>query len=582
MDNKQIAEILEEIGTLLELKGENPFKCRAYHNASRVVASLMTDLKQLSESGELKKIKGIGEGLAEKIVELIQTGKSEYHEQLKNSLPPGLLDMLRIPGLGPKRIKVLFDKLNITSIEKLKEAAEKKQLEELDGFGEKIEENILRGIELIKKHADKYLYPVAREAADRIVNELKKNKSIIRVEVAGSLRRRKEIIGDIDILASAKKSDAPKIMKSFTTHPDVAEIIAAGETKSSVILNSGIKCDLRIVSDNEFPFALAYFTGSKEHNVEMRSLSKKFGLSLNEYGFSELGEEEKRGKVKRKIKCTNESEIYRTLELTYIPPELRENMSEIEAAAKNKLPKLVDEKDISGTFHCHTNYSDGINTLDEMAKAAMNLGWEYLGIAEHSKSAGYAGGLSVERVIQQIKEIDKLNSGYKDFRIFKGIEVDILSDGSLDYDTKTLEMFDFVIAAVHSKFGMTENDMTKRIIKGMKNKYVTMLAHPTGRLLLEREAYPVNMNEVINAASDYGKIVEINAHPHRLDLDWRLCKFAKEQGVKIAINPDAHSIKGLEYVWYGVGIARKGWLEKNNILNTLSLKEITKWIDNTK
>ena len=582
MDNKQIAEILEEIGTLLELKGENPFKCRAYHNASRVVASLMTDLKQLSERDELKKIKGIGEGLAEKIVELIQTGKSVYHEQLKNSLPPGLLDMLRIPGLGPKRIKVLFDKLNITSIEQLKEAAEKKQLEELDGFGEKIEENILRGIELIKKHADKYLYPTAKEAADRVINDLKKIKAVIRVEVAGSLRRRKEIIGDIDILASAKKNDTPKIMKSFTTHPDVAEIIAAGETKSSVILNSGISCDLRVVSEEEFPFALAYFTGSKEHNVEMRSLSKKFGLSLNEYGFSELGEEEKRGKAKRKIKCKGESEIYRTLELAYIPPELRENMSEIEAAAKNKLPKLVDEKDIRGTFHCHTDYSDGLNTLDEMAKAAMKLGWEYLGIAEHSKSAGYAGGLSVESVKQQIKEIDKLNSGYKDFRIFKGIEVDILSDGSLDYDSKTLEMFDFVIAAVHSKFGMAENDMTKRIIKGMKNRYVTMLAHPTGRLLLEREAYPVNMNEVINAASDYGKIIEINAHPHLLDLYWRLCKFAKGQGIKIAINPDAHNIRGLEYVWYGVGIARKGWLEKKDILNTLSLKEITKWIDNTK
>jgi DNA polymerase (family X) len=581
MDNKQVAEILEEIGTMLELKGENQFKCRAYQNASRVVASLTTEVKQLSESGELRKIKGIGEGLAEKINELIKTGKSVYYEELKNSLPPGLMDMLRIPGLGPKRVKILFEKLNITTIEKLKVASENKQLENLDGFGTKIEENILKGIEQLKKHADKYLYPVAKDAADKIIDQLKKIKAIKRIEVAGSLRRRKEIIGDIDILTSAKITETPKIMKAFISHQDVAEIIALGETKTSVILKSGINCDLRVVSDEEYPFALAYFTGSKEHNVEMRSLSKKFGLSLNEYGFSEIGEEEKRGKAKRKIKCQGEEDIYKTLELEYIPPELRENMGEIEAASKNKIPKLIKEKDIRGTFHCHTNYSDGINTLEEMAKAAQDLGWEYLGIAEHSKSAAYAGGLSVEKVKQQLKEIDKLNSGINKFRVFKGIEVDILSDGSLDYDGKTLEQFDFVIASVHSKFGMTEKDMTKRIIKGMKSKYVTMLAHPTGRLLLEREAYPVNMTEIIKAAADFGKIIEINAHPHRLDLDWRLCKFAKEQGVEISINPDAHDVKGLRYVEIGVGIARKGWLEKKDVINTKSLKDMENWlIDN--
>jgi DNA polymerase (family 10) len=578
MHNKQVAEILEEIGTMLELKGENQFKCRAYQNASRVVASLTTEVKQLSESGELRKIKGIGEGLAEKINELIKTGKSVYYEELKNSLPPGLMDMLRIPGLGPKRIKVLFEMLNIATIEKLKEAAEKKQLENLDGFGIKIEENILKGIEQLKKHADKYLYPVAKDAADKIIAQLKKIKAIKRIEVAGSLRRKKEIIGDIDILTSAKITDTLKIMKAFTTHPDIAEIIAMGETKTSVILKSGINCDLRVVSDEEFPFALAYFTGSKEHNVEMRSLSKKFGLSLNEYGFSEIGEEEKRGKTKRKIKCQGEEDIYKTLELEYIPPELRENMGEIEAASKKIIPRLIEENDIRGTFHCHTNYSDGVNTLEEMAMAAQNLGWEYLGIAEHSKSAAYAGGLSVEKVKQQLKEIDKLNLGTNKFRVFKGIEVDILSDGSLDYNGKTLQQFDFVIASVHSKFGMTEKDMTKRIIKGMKNKYVTMLGHPTGRLLLERDAYPVSMTEIIKAAADYGKTIEINAHPHRLDLDWRLCKYAKDQGVKISINPDAHNIKGLNYVDIGVGIARKGWLEKRDVINTMDLKRVMKWL----
>lgn len=577
MDNKTVAEILEEIGTLLELKGENPFKCRAYHNASRIVASLMDDLKLLSESGGLKKIKGIGEGLAEKIVELIQTGKSEYHEQLKNSLPPGLPDMLRIPGLGPKRIKVLYDKLNITSIEKLKEAAENKQLEKLEGFGEKIEVNILKGIEQLKKHASKYLYPVAKESADKIISELKNIKSVIRIELAGSLRRKKEIIGDIDIVVSA--TDAPRIMDAFVKHHDVAEVIAKGETKSSVILKNGINCDLRVVSEAEFPFALAYFTGSKEHNVEMRSVSKKFGLSLNEYGFSEIGAEETRGKAKQKIKCKTESEIYKTLGLEFVPPELRENYGELEAASNWKLPNLIEEKDIRGTFHCHTKYSDGFNTLAEMAEASQKLGWEYLGIAEHSKSAAYAGGLDERMVKQQLEEIDYLNKSYKNFRILKGIEVDILPDGSLDFANRILELFDFVICAIHTKFNMPEKDMTKRIIKGMKNKCVTMLAHPTGRLLLEREPYPVNMLEMIKAASDFGKVVEINAHPLRLDLDWRLCKYAKDTGVKIAVNPDAHNINSLTDVFYGVGIARKGWLEKSDVINTRSLKEITKYLN---
>lgn len=579
MDNKSLAEIFEEIGTLLELSGENPFKCRAYHNASRIIAGLTKDVKTLIESGEIKTIKGIGEGLTEKLKELIETGKLAYYEELKKNLPPGLIDMLKIPGLGPKRVKILYDKLKIDKLEKLKEAAENHKLENLDGFGRKIEENILRGIELVKKHAEKFLYPIAQESADKIVEHLKKNKNILQIEVAGSLRRKKEIIGDIDILVSTKLKKPDTIMKSFVEHPDVAEITSRGETKSSVILKNGINCDLRVVKEEEFPFALAYFTGSKEHNVEMRSLAKKFGWSLNEYGFSELGTDGKRGKAKNIIRCKSEKEIYKALGLEYIPPELRENQGEIEAAGKGKLPKLIEEKDIKGTFHCHTNYSDGVNTLEEMAQAAINLGWEYLGIAEHSKSAGYAGGLDEESVKKQIKEINTLNNNYNNFRIFKGIEVDILPDGSLDFSDNILSMFDFVICAIHSKFNMSEKDMTRRIIKGMRNKYVTMLAHPTGRLLLEREAYPVNMIEILKVAADIGKIIEINSHPLRFDLDWRLCKFAKELNLKFAINPDAHNVKSLKDVFYGVGIARKGWLEKNDIINTFSLKEIVNFLN---
>jgi len=574
MDKNEVAQVLEEIGTLLELRGENPFKCRAYHNASRIIAALTTDLKSLVDNGELKNIKGIGEGLAEKITELVNTGKLKYYEDLKKSLPAGLVEMLRIQGLGPKRIKLLYEKLGIKTVDQLKEACEKHRLTAIEGFGEKSEENILKGIELLRKHIDKHLYPSAKEAADRIYSGVTKEKGIIRSEVAGSLRRKKEVIGDIDILVSAKRTIAPRLMEVFTSHTDVAEVLAKGETKSSVVLKSSINCDLRVVDDSEYPFALAYFTGSKEHNIEMRSLAKKFGWSLNEYGFSELGAGEKRGKAKRIVRCKDEEDIYKALELSYIPPELRENMGEIEAAAKGKIPRLIEEKEIRGTFHCHSTYSDGSNSIEQMANAARDLGWEYLGIADHSKSAAYAGGLTEARVKEQVKEIDDLNKKLKGFRIFTGSEVDILPDGTLDYADKVLASLEYVVASVHSKFKMSESEMTKRITKALRNKYVTMLGHPTGRLLLSREAYPINMIEVIDVAADNGKIIEINAHPLRLDLDWRLCKYAKEKGVLIAINPDAHNTDGLKDVYYGVGVARKGWLEKKNVLNAWTLSEL--------
>lgn len=578
MDKKEVARILDDIGTLLELKGENPFKCRAYHNASRTVAALTKDLNDLIETDELKDVRGIGERLAEKITELVRTGRLKYYEDLKKSLPPGLVEMLAIPGLGPKRIRLLYDELKIKTVDQLKEAAEKGKLETIKGFGEKIEENILRGIELLRKQVDKHLYPQAKEAAERVFSVITKQKSVIRAEIAGSLRRRKEVIGDIDILVSAKLTDAPKLMDVFTSHPDVERVVAKGDTKSSVLLKSAINCDLRVVKDDEYPFALAYFTGSKEHNIEMRSLAKKFGWSLNEYGFSHLGAEEKRGKAKRIVKCRDEEDIFEALELSYIPPELRENMGEIDAARSGKIPRLIEDNDIRGTFHCHTTYSDGANTLEEMAEAAKALGWEYLGIADHSKIAAYAGGLSEEKVKRQNKEIDKLNGRLQGFRIFKGTEVDILRDGSLDWNDRVLSTFDYVVASVHSVFHMTEVEMTKRIIRAIKNKYVTMLGHPTGRLLLEREGYPVNMVTIIDAAADYGKVIEINSHPMRLDIDWRLCKYAKEKGVKFSINPDAHNVDGLKDVFYGVAVARKGWLEKKNVVNAWEVNEVVKFL----
>lgn len=574
MDKKQVAAILDEMGTLFELKGENPFKCRAFHNASRIVEALTEDLAGLVQSGNLRKVKGIGEHLAEIITDLATTGQSKEYEQLKASLPAGLLQMVRIQGLGPKRIKILYEKLKIKSIDELRRAAEQHKLATLEGFGEKTEENILKGIEQLAKTSDKHLYAEAKESAETILKTIKAIKEVKRCEIAGSLRRKKEIIGDIDIVVSADQKHRKKIFDVFVSHPEVADVVARGETKSSVMLKKGIQCDLRIVEDREYPFALNYFTGSKEHNVEMRSLARTFGWSLNEYAFTQIDEKKK---SKAPPKCRDEADIYKAVGLSYIPPELRENMGEIEAAKKNAIPLLIEEKDLRGTFHCHTTYSDGANTLQEMVRAAQALGWEYLGIADHSQVAAYAGGLSPERVKKQHAEIDKMNESLKGFRVFKGSEVDILADGSLDFPERILASFDYVVVSIHSKFKMTEAEATRRIIKALKNRYVTILGHPTGRLLLSREGYPVNMIDVINAAADYGKSIEINSHPLRLDLDWRLVKYAKEKGVPICINPDAHNTDGLKDVCYGVGIARKGWLEARNVVNTWKTKDVEKF-----
>ncbi|MEK7250669.1 MAG: DNA polymerase/3'-5' exonuclease PolX [Bacteroidota bacterium] len=578
MDRKTIVAILDEMGTLLELQGANPFKCRAFHNASRALEGVTKDLATLVESGELLEIKGIGKSIAEIITDLVTKDKSKEYDDLKKTVPAGVLEMLRIQGLGPKKVKVLYEKLKIKTLEELEKAAKDHKLAKLEGFGEKTEENIVKGIEALRVRSDKSLYPNAADPAEKILEHLKKQKGVIRAEVAGSLRRRKEVIGDIDILVSAKDSHRPALMDAFVSHQEVQTIVAKGETKSSVVLNAGINCDLRIVDDAEFPFALNYFTGSKEHNIEMRARAKEYGWSLNEYGFSELGAEEKRGKAKKVVNCKDEADIYKALELDYVPPELRENMGEIEAAEHGQLPKLVEAKDIRGTFHCHSTYSDGVNTLEQMAFAASELGWEYLGIGDHSKVATYAGGLTEEKLKKQLKEIDELNAKLKGFRILKGTECDILPNGDLDWSDKVLSSLEYVVISVHSSFKNDEKEMTKRIIKALKNKYVTMLGHPTGRLLLSRDGYPVDMIQIINCAADYGKIIEINAHPMRLDLDWRLCKYAKEKKVMIAINPDAHNIEGLQDVFYGVGIARKGWLEKRDVLNARPLKDVLEYL----
>jgi DNA polymerase (family 10) len=576
MEKKQVAEILDSIGTLLELKGENTFKCRAYHNASRIIAALPNELQTLIANGELEQVKGIGEGLAKKINELVTTGKLAYYEEVKSSLPPGLLEMLRIQGMGPKKTKFLYETLHITTIEELKKACEEHRLRDLDGFGEKTEQNILKGIALLATTSGKHLYSNAEEFAQRIIDILKKSKHIKRCEVAGSLRRKKEIVGDIDIIVEAEDAYRTEIMDVFTNTTDVSEIVAKGETKSSVLLSAGIQCDLRIVDSSQFCFALNYFTGSKDHNVRIRGRANAQGLSLNEYGFSLSEKQTSKRKRKAVPHCRSEADIYKSLGLQYIPPELREDNGEIEAADEGVIPKLVEAKELRGAFHCHTNYSDGMNTLKEMVEEAKKLGWNYIGIADHSKAAAYAGGMDEKRVVQQLKEIDELQKTESGIRIFKGIEVDILTDGSLDFSDKVLSSFDYVVAAIHSKFTMTKSEATKRIGKALKNKYVTMLAHPTGRLLLSREGYPVDMHAILDMAADYGTMMEINSHPLRLDIDWRFIKYGKDKHLLFPINPDAHNTGELNHVGYGIGIARKGWLETKDVLNTYDVKGVTK------
>lgn len=558
-----VARIFEEMASILDILGENPFKIRSYENAARVVGSLPGDLGEMVASGELLNVKGIGKSLFSHIEELLATGKLSAYEELKAKVPPGLLDMLRIPGMGPKKVKAVYEKLGVKTIDELERAANENRVAALDGFGTRTQIKILYGIQSVKRFSERHLLHNALEEARALHDEIAEHPGVTRSLVAGSIRRHRETIKDIDILATA--SDPEGVMERFTSFPRVAAVAARGKTKSSVVLKSGINADLRVVAEAEFPFAANYFTGSKEHNTEMRARAKKMGYKLNEYGLFE-GD--------TPIPCGDEAAIYAALGLAYIPPELREAQGEIEAAESGDLPDLVAEEDIRGILHVHTSASDGTVTAEEMAEGARAMGFEYLGIADHSRSAAYAGGLSVDKVKAQSKEIEELNSRMKPFRVFHGIESDILPDGSLDYPPEVLDLFDFVVASVHQNFKMSESEMTRRIVRALENPYTTILGHPTGRLLLAREGYAVDLSAVIDAAAQNGAAIEINANPHRLDLDWRYCRTAKEKGVKIAIGPDSHTVKGMEDFRFGVGIARKGWLTSQDVINCLDARKI--------
>lgn len=573
MDKKEAAEILEEIGVLLELKGENPFKTRAYENAARTLLAQPGDLDALVETTGLKGIKGIGEGIRERIIEIHKTGRSEYYEELKASIPAGLVEMLRIPGMGPKKAKAVYDSLSIGSIGELEYACNENRLIDLPGFGAKSQEKILAGIQFLKKHSGQYLYAFALAESEKLIRPVTDSPGVIRATVAGSIRRRKETTKDIDLLASS--DDPAAVMELFTTLPDVEAVVSKGETKSSVVLTSGIAADLRVVTDKEYPYALHHFTGSKLHNTAMRGRAKKMDMKMNEYGLF-------KGKAEKLVHCADEAEIFKALGLAFIPPELREDMGEIEAAEKGKLPALVEESDIKGVLHVHSRYSDGQDTVEELGLACMKLGYSYLGLTDHSPTAAYAGGLREKELAAQQAEVDEFNRSHKGFKIFKGAEVDILPDGSLDYSEKVLAGFDFTVCSIHSKFGMTEEEATRRLVKAIEHPRCTILGHPTGRLLLAREGYPVNMKKVIEAAAANGVAIELNAHPIRLDIDWREIRYAKELGVKVAINPDAHNLGGLTDVRYGVGTARKGWLEKADVLNALDAAGFERWLKGRK
>jgi len=573
MNKKDVAAVLEEIGTLLELKGENPFKARAYFNAARVIETLDKDLSLIVEDGQLSSMKGIGSALAEKISALVRQGNLPYYDELKSSIPEGLFDLLSIPGLGAKKVKKIYDALQVTSIGELEYACRENRLRDLSGFGQKSQDAILKNIELYKINSERFLYPVAEEIARQLITYLGENSDLQKVEIAGSLRRRAETIRDIDIIGACREEKRTSVMANFLAYPENISTISQGPAKSAMSLASGITAELRLVELKEFPFLLQYNTGSKEHNTHLRRLAKGKNLKLNEYG---LFKEDKR------IDCEREEDIYRQLDLAYIPPEWREDLGEIEQAARGRLPDLYNGKPFYGLFHVHTTYSDGGNTLPEIVTACKQMGFTYVGITDHSKSAFYANGLSEERIRKQWEEIDALNEKEKDFRIFKGIESDILRDGSLDYDDRILELFDFVIASVHSQFRLTEQEMTERICRALRNPFLTMLGHPTGRLLLAREAYALNMEKVIETAAEERKIIEINASPYRLDLSWRWGKQAVESGLKTSINPDAHSVEGLQDYRHGIGICSKAGFQKQNILNTYTGDEVTAFFKNSR
>jgi DNA polymerase (family 10) len=575
MTREDVAAALEEVSVLLELRGESTFRTLAYKNAARALLGMQEDLRVVVESGRLGEIAGIGDAMREKIISLVRTGELPQLTELRSKVPPGLIQMLRLPGVGPKKVKSLYDDLKIDTLDGLKAACEAGTVATLKGFGAKTQQKILDGLRFLGEVGQRVridqAYPIGATLLDRVA----KFPGVIRASLCGSLRRRRETAKDIDLVASAK--DPKPVMEAFVTQPEVMQVIGHGDTKSSIVFGMSIdgqkivmNADLRVVTDDVFPFATLYLTGSKEHNIRLRQRSIDRGLSLNEYALSG---------GKKPLECKTEADIYAALELAYIPPEMREGTGEIEASERNELPRLIETSDIRGVFHNHSTYSDGAASLEAMALAAKALGFEYFGIGDHSQSLKIARGLSTADVKKQHLEIDALNARLTGIRILKGIECDILEDGSLDYPDEVLKTFDYVVVSVHTLFGLTVHEQTARVCKALTHPATTMLGHATGRLLLRREGYKLDLDEVLKVAAQHGKMIEINAQPTRLDLDWVHVKRAKAMGIPIVINPDAHSEGELALFAYGVDVARRGWLTREDVFNTRSLKEVVKELE---
>lgn len=571
MKNKELGNLFDKMADILEFKGENPFKISAYRKASRILGDLTQDIEEIAEKGELKSIPGIGEGMAQKIEEYLKTGKISKFEEVRKGVSDELIAIMDIPGMGPKTLALLHKERRIESLSQLEKAVEDGSLIGLPGMGEKKVENIKRGIQLLKQSKGRMNLGMAFPVAKRIVETLREEAGSKKIEWAGSLRRMRENIGDIDILATG--SNHEKIVHAFTHLPEVKEVLASGETKASVIVEGGLQIDLRVVEENSYGAALQYFTGSKAHNIRLRGIAKAKGIKINEYGVF---------KGEKKIGGKEEKDVYEALEIVWIEPELREDRGEIEAAQEERLPKLIEESEVKGDLHVHSNWSDGTSTIEEIAKFAQKKGYQYVAICDHSKSLKIAHGLDESRLMKQIEEIDRINERLKNFQILKGTEVDILADGKLDLLEKVLEKLDIVIAAIHSGFKQVKERMTKRIIRAIENPLVHIIAHPSGRLLGARDPYEVEMEDVMEAAKQFGKVLEINAYFERLDLDDIHCRKAKEMGIRVGIGTDAHHLDQMWMMSLGVAVARRGWLETKDVLNTLPLKEILKWCRRTR
>ncbi|MCJ7642781.1 MAG: DNA polymerase/3'-5' exonuclease PolX [Desulfobacterales bacterium] len=566
MKNREVAGLFDKMADILEFKGENPFKIRAYRKASRILGDLTRDIEEITEEGNLKNIPGIGEGMAEKIVEYLKTGKISKFEEIRKGISDELIAIMNIPGMGPKTLSMFHKEKDIANLSQLERALENGSLIGLPGIGGKKVENLKRGIQLLKQSKGRMNLGIAFPVAKRIVESLREKVTSSKIEWAGSLRRMRENIGDIDLLATGP--DKEKILQAFTRLSEVKEILASGETKASVIVEGGIQVDLRVVEEESYGAALQYFTGSKGHNIHLRGIAKAQGIKINEYGVF---------KGKKKIGGKEEKDIYQVLGMKWMEPELREDRGEIEASQENRLPRLVQESEIKGDLHVHSKWSDGTSSIEEVARAAQKRGYQYVAICDHSKSLRIAHGLDESRLMKQMDEIDRLNDRLKDLRILKGTEVDIQMDGKLDFPDRVLEKLDWVVAGIHSGFKQERQKMTQRILRALENPYVHILAHPSGRILGERDPYAVELEEVIEAAERYGKALEINAYFERLDLNDLHCRKAKELGVRLAIGTDAHHIEQMWMISLGIAVAKRGWLESPDLLNTLSLRNLLEW-----